>query len=132
MKKILIFITISASMFLCINCSSDSISVTERIEALEDAINTHNFQAYYECFDESTSLYDTYNETTFDTEYPAGTQYYFSSDVTITGNTATVTSTKSDTGGTTYDNVFEMVENNGDYYIKLWTEDGTDIIYKKK
>jgi hypothetical protein len=131
-KKILILIPILTSLLLCINCSSDPVSITERIEALEDAINTHNFQAYYECFDESTSLYDTYNETTFDTEYPAGIQYYFSSAITITGNTATVISTKSTTGSTPYNNVFEMVNNDGGYYIKLWTEDGIDIIYKKK
>jgi hypothetical protein len=131
-KKILILIPILASLLLCINCSSDPVSITERIEALEDAINTHNFQAYYECFDESTSLYNTYSVAQFDIQYPGGIQYYFSSDVTITGNTATVISTKSTTGSTTYNNVFEMVNNDGDYYIKLWTEGTTDIIYKKK
>ncbi len=137
MKKFLILAPILASLLLCISCNSEedtssSVSIEARIEALEDAINSHSFQDYYECFDESTSLYDTYNQTTFDADYPGGIQYTFSSDITITGDTATVTSTKSTTGTTTYDNTFVMVQTDGDWYIKSWDEDGTDIFYKKR
>jgi len=134
MKKFILIASTLAFLLFCISCNSetDSISIEERIEALEDAINSHNFQHYYVCFDESTSLYDTYNEALFDTEYPDGIIYSFSSDITISGDTATVTSTKSTTGSTTYSNTFVMVETDGDWYIQKWTEDETDIFYKKR
>jgi len=84
------------------------------------------------CFDDNSSMQDSYTSGNFDTDYPSSNMYTFSSNVVIAGNTAYVISTKSDTGATEYDNTFVMAESDDEYYINTWTEDSTTIFFKKK
>ena len=135
MKKYLMLAPILLFVLILGNCNknedSKSTMIEDRIAALETAINSRSYTGYMACFDDSASYQASYIESKFLSDYPATNKYTFSSDISIDGDTATVTSTKSTVASTTFNNVFEMIETDGDWYIKSWTEDGT-IIFNKK
>jgi len=111
-------------------CSSTQ-SINDRIQKLQTAINAHDYAGYMACFDDSASMQSSYISSKFDTDYPTGKTYSFGTAIVV-GTTATCTSTKSTTGSTTYNNVFEMVESGSDWYISKWTEDSTVIFFVKQ
>jgi outer membrane lipoprotein-sorting protein len=137
MKKFISATILIFGIAFLFGCGSDPDKeemINDRISALESAINSLNYNAYMDCFDDSTSYKGagTYLIGDFTAEYNTPHIDYTFKALTINGNTVTCFSTKSTTGLTEYANVFEMVETDGDWYISLWTEDGTIIFQSPK
>lgn len=135
MKKIVVLTGILVSFLVFTNCNQTDDKdqmIINRIKSLESAINTHSYENYMRCFDESASYMDSYSESAFEVDYPSDHLYTFSTDITIVGETATVKSTKSHTYSAIYENVFVMIETGDEWYIKTWTEDSSIIFQKKQ
>ena len=67
--------------------------ITDRITALQTAINSRDYDGYLACFDDSASMQTSYTKSAFETEYPSGTTYAFGT-LVIVDKTATCDSTK--------------------------------------
>lgn len=144
MKKVLCIMMIAPALIFFLGCDNSSDKkddgtltedeqlITIRISALESAINSFSFENYMMCFADGASYQDSYTEDQFNTRYK-DTTYSFS-DLAFDGDTATCTSTVMDDTGipATHENTFTMEESDGDWYILLWTEDGTTIFQSPK
>lgn len=126
-------LTIFVALFAgCDGSSSDKDQkISNRISALQTAINGHDYDGYMICFDDAANMQASYTESAFDAEYPSGKTYSFG-ELTIADGTVTCDSTKSTTGTASYKNTFTMVESGDEWYISKWTEDTTDIFFNKK
>jgi len=132
MKKLkyVLILFLVANVFSCFSDDS-SVDIQARIDALEEAINSNDYDAFRDCFDETAVNFDTYTSSMFYSLTDNGaTNYYFGS-LLIIGNSVSCTATITGTGAGVEPTTFEMIERDGDYYIQEWMEDGTLMFDKK-
>lgn len=144
MRKILIVAIITGVSFLlpgCFDDSKDSLSMESRIQSLENAINTHQYQSFIECFSVDSDMAagdQAYDSARFMSDYGSLT-YDFDICVHTGDNTCRCDTTKSTSGSTVYHNQFTFVKEGDDLVISKWIEwadgqtvdDGT-IIWRVK
>ncbi|MBP8082092.1 MAG: hypothetical protein KAZ87_02695 [Spirochaetes bacterium] len=129
LKYVLVLLLV-VNVFSCLSDDS-SVGIQARIDALEEAINSNDYAAFRDCFDEDAVNYDTYTLSMFDLLTDSGNTNYSFGSLVIIGNSVTCTATITGTGAGVEPTTFEMIERDGDYYILEWMEDGTLIFDKK-
>ena len=133
MKYFMILIAAVFILSLIPGCGSDEkaagVTITSRIDALETAINAHDYEGYLACFASSSSYSSSYTEGQFDNKFGSAAPYttYDFGEVTVSGTTATCNSTKSASGTTTFANEFTMVQEADSWYIETWKEDDVTV-----
>ncbi len=128
--KYVLILFLAVNVFSCFSDES-SVDIQARIDALEEAINSNDYAAFRDCFDEDAQNFDTYTSAMFYSLTDNGATNYSFGTLLIIGNSVTYTATITGTGAGVEPTTFEMIERDGDYYILEWMEDGTLMFDKK-
>jgi outer membrane lipoprotein-sorting protein len=129
MKK-LIFAALILSLGIVGGCSELK-TIEQRIQSLQDALNSNNYDAFMQNFDESAQYWDSFTETDFLLLTVNGSVTWDFGTVVVTGSTATcpnATKTSDATGTVPAVSSFEMVESGSDFFISEWKENGLVIM----
>lgn len=117
-----------------IGCSSaeDETVIGDRINSLEESINSQNFSDFLSCFDEDCDYYSSYTQSQFNILTASGSYSFDKRNYDISDENATVTCTATIAGITTAATVFKLKKRDKSWYILLWTEDGSEMFRQMK
>lgn len=146
MKKMILVSVLLFTIALLAGCdSSDNSSdddekyktaIEERIQSLEVALNSNDYEAFKTNFDPSCSLEFgvSYTETDFNDLTDNGDTDFSFSDITVDDLSANCKDTQTTLGipGSPIDAEFTFKEHDGDVLIYTWDEDGNELFFKKK
>ena len=128
MKKIIFLMMLLP--VLTSGCIKDATSIEERIRLLQEAYNNNNTMDFIDCFSTSADGYALLSASL--SSRKASVKTYSFGSVSVSGNTASCPATfmdSSDLQGSATE-TFEMVEEDGDWKLLAWYEDGTQIFNK--
>ncbi|HOF34809.1 MAG TPA: hypothetical protein PK624_03265 [Spirochaetota bacterium] len=128
--KYVLILFLVANVFSCFSDES-SVDIQARIDALEEAINSNDYDAFRDCFDETAVNFDTYTSSMFYSLTDNGLTNYSFGTLVIIGNSVSCTATITGATNSVETTTFIMIERNGDYYIQEWKE-GSTLMFDKK